>query len=356
MSRQQLFFIFFVALLLFIVSQVVLIFSPFLRPLFWAAILAFACYPVYARTVKGLRGARSLAALLVTVGMFLAFVPLVVFIITSLATEAAGLYHWAQQAVSENRIAALLDQIRALPAVQRLRELAFSVDIVHAHYREWSANALSEAGGFIARQAADLTRTVILGPFNLFLTFFLVFFMLRDGARIQGFFYDITPMEDADKRHIYSEVTGTFEAVIRGQLLTAVAQGLLAGVIFWALGLPLPILFASLTFVASLVPLFGSALIWSPLVVYLLLHQAYGRAIALLLLGIFGISLVDNFLKPMLIGEKTKLPYLVLFLGILGGLKVYGLMGMFLAPTVLSLFFVLVKIYREKFLSPERPG
>ena len=85
-------------------------------------------------------------------------------------------------------------------------------------------------------------------------------------------------------------------------------------------------------------------------VAYLAMNGHNVKAVILFVCGAFGISLVDNFLKPVLIGEKTKLPYLLLFLGILGGLQVYGLMGMFLAPTVLSLFFVLIKIYHAKFL------
>ncbi len=112
----------------------------------------------------------------------------------------------------------------------------------------------------------------------------------------------------------------------------------------------LPIFFAALTFLAALVPVFGTPLVWFPFVIYLICLQQYGKAAALFFLGAFGISLIDNFLKPVLIGKKTRLPYLLLFLGILGGLQVYGLVGIFLAPAVLSFFFSLIKIYREKFL------
>ena len=93
----------------------------------------------------------------------------------------------------------------------------------------------------------------------------------------------------------------------------------------------------------------GASIIWGALVIYLVILQNLTKALILFFLGVFGISLVDNFLKPLFIGEKTKLPYLLLFLGILGGLEAYGFVGIFLAPTLLSLFFALIKIYRTKF-------
>ena len=142
----------------------------------------------------------------------------------------------------------------------------------------------------------------------------------------------------------------TFSAVLRGQLVTGIAQAVLLGLVFWLLGLPLPVFFAALTFLTALIPIFGAAAVWLPFVIYLVIFKLYVKALALLFLGTFLISAVDNFLKPLLIGEKAKLPYFLLFLGILGGIQVYGIMGIFLAPAVLSLFFVLIRIYRQKFI------
>ena len=95
----------------------------------------------------------------------------------------------------------------------------------------------------------------------------------------------------------------------------------------------------------------GAASVWFPIAVYLLIMQFYTKAIILFVVGFFGISLLDNIMKPAIIGEKTKLPYFLLFFGIMGGMKFYGLMGIFLAPVVLSIFFALIKIYREKYVS-----
>ncbi len=179
----------------------------------------------------------------------------------------------------------------------------------------------------------------------------MVFFFLKDGAAIYEFIYRITPLDEKTKRTVFTQLGDTFSAVLRGQLVTALVQGALAGVIYWILGLPLPLFFAGITFLAALIPVFGAATVWVPFTLYLVIIKEYPSALILFLLGIFVISLVDNFLKPYLIGGKAKLPYLLLFLGILGGMRVYGLMGIFLAPAVLSLFFVLIKIYQEEILA-----
>jgi predicted PurR-regulated permease PerM len=185
------------------------------------------------------------------------------------------------------------------------------------------------------------------------LAFFLVFIFFKDGQTIIDFIYQITPLAENTKSAVFSQINGTLGAVIRGQMLTSLAQSVIAGIVFASLGLPGPIFFALVTFLASLIPVLGAQMIWLPLVGFLVLSNQMTKAIILFVLGVGVISLVDNLMKPALIGEKTKLPYSLLFFGILGGLKVYGLMGVFLAPVILSLFFALIKIYRENFFSSD---
>ncbi len=350
MNRHQLvtgFFLFFFG---FVVFQALRILSPFAQPIFWAAILSFGFYPVHVRIRRHLNGHDGWTAFLTTAVIFLAFVPLVLVIVLSLAGESVKLYQWAIDAVREHRYEAWWDRLMDLRPMRRIEAIVGQWEVVQTNYKGWIAAAFRSIVAAAGTPAAVVTRGILLFPLNFLLTFFLVFFFLRDGEKIYAFVYDATPLEEPDRHDVFERVTGTFEAVIRGQLLTALIQALLAGIIFWSLGIPLPIFFASVTFLTALIPVLGAPMVWFPLTLYLVFKQAIAKAIVLFLLGAFGISLVDNFLKPVLIGGKTKLPYLLLFLGILGGVQVYGLMGMFLAPVVLSLFFVLLKIYREKFL------
>ncbi|MCG3176552.1 MAG: putative transport protein YdiK [Candidatus Omnitrophica bacterium] len=340
----------FAILLLFVLYQVTLILWPFYITLFWSAIIAFAFHPAYRRLADRMGGRRTAAALLVTVVILLACAPLASLFLFSLVSESLRSYAWISEKITGGSLKSTFDWFDALPIVNRL-ESFIGFDLTRDHIKRWMLQAAGSAANYAAAHAATLTRDVLSGIFNFFLTFFLVFFMLRDGTGIRRFVYDLTPLGSDTKEQIFTMLEETFAAVLRGQILTALAQSLVAGLIFWALGLPLPVLFATVMFFTSMIPVLGATSVWLPFVVYLVLQGAMVKAGILLVLGVFVISFIDNLLKPWLIGDKTKLPYLLLFLGILGGLQLYGIVGIFIAPAVLSLFFTLIKIYREQFLT-----
>ncbi len=342
---------FFIALLIFILYQVLWILSPFARPIFWAAILTFGFYPIHLKVKNSLKGHENTPAVLTSLIIFATFVPLIIFVVAGLVSEVFRFSDWASGFIREGGLERTLSEWSSHPFVEKTKHTLFRWHYVHEHAKSWAESLAGSAANVAARQAFHLTKSIVVAPLEFFLILFLVFFFLKDGPKIYQFIYEATPLEETHKKIIFRQINQTFEAVIRGQLLTAIAQGAVAGIIYWFLGLPLPIFFAAATFLAALVPIFGAAAVWVPLAIYLAFTHAYVKAVILLVLGVCLISLVDNILKPILIGKKAHLPYLLLFLGILGGMEVYGLVGMFLAPAVLSLFFSLVTIYREKFLN-----
>ena len=350
MTRDQFISLFFIALLLLVIHQICLIFSPFFRAIFWSGILAFGFYPLYGRLRKALEPRETLAALLMTFVIFLVVVPPVSLLAVNLATQAVELYQTVAQYVREGRLEKLIDQIRSLGLVQKIEVHVFQWEPLKQNASEWLLRTTRLIGNFTAAQAATVTKNVLLIALNTLFMTFLLFVFLKDGGKIYQFFYEIAPMEEKNKRSIFRQVNETFAAVIRGQLLTSLTQAIVAGLLFWILGLPAPLLFATLTFFVALIPVVGASAVWLPLVIFLVTTDHYAKATILFILGTFVISLIDNVMKPALIGEKTKLPYFLLFFGILGGLKLYGLMGIFIAPVLLSLFFALTKIYQEKFL------
>lgn len=354
MDRKKILSVFFLALLVFILANLLLILAPFLRPIFWSAIVSFAIYPLFVKFETALGGRRGLAAGLMTVGGLLVVVPVAIFLLMNVAHESVRLYEWISNSIENHRFEEWAQKIRQMPVIRRVETMRLSDtrtlgDALPGWIMAWAGTV----GNGLIKQTTLFTKSLMSAMINFFLSFFLMFFVLKDGAQIYRFFYEAVPLHDEDKKVIFERLSETLAAVIRGQLLTSLAQGALLGVIFWSLGLPLPLFFAAITFIASFIPVVGASAIWVPFVAWLFLKQLYVKAIILFLLGAFVISFVDNLLKPLVIGEKTKLPYLLLFLGILGGLRVYGLVGIFLAPAVLTLFFVLTKIYKERFLAAE---
>lgn len=350
MTRDQFISAVFLAFLAFIVYEIFLILSPFSRAIFWSAILAFGFYPLHVKLKDRFKHNDFLAAALMTLAIILVVIPPVILLIMNVAQQAIDLYQSAVHYIREGGIEKLIDQVRSFGLVQNLEAKLFQWEPLKDNISDWILRSTQAVGNFATTQTATLTKNLLLFGLNTVFMIFLLFVFLKDGEKIYNFIYQVAPFDEKTKKSIFREINETFSAVIRGQLLTSLTQAAVAGIIFWILGLPLPILFSAMTFLAALIPVIGASGVWVPLVIYLFLGGQTVKAVVLLTFGVLVISLIDNIMKPALIGEKTRLPYFLLFFGILGGLSVYGLVGIFVAPVVLSLFFAVVKIYQEKYL------
>lgn len=346
MKRDQFISLFFVALLVFVVFQVFMILSPFFKAFFWSGILAFAFHPLYCKFKKIVPN-ETVASLIMTVLIFLVVLPPMILLVLNVSSQTIELYQTASDYVRGGGIERLIEQMRTFGPIQNLQEKIVAWEPLKQSMTDWLLGTARSLGNYAASQAGNITKNVLLIVLNVSLMAILIFILLKDGEKIYGFLYQIAPMEEKNKRQVATRINETLAAVLRGQLVTAFIQSILAGAIFLILGVPLPLLFAALTFLMSLVPVLGAMSVWLPWVLYFLAAGMTAKAIILFIFGALVISLVDNILKPALIGEKTKLPYFLLLFGILGGIKLYGLIGIFLAPVVLSLFFALVKIYQE---------
>jgi predicted PurR-regulated permease PerM len=350
MKREQFISFFFIAVLGFIIYEVFCIFAPFFTAIFWAAILTFAFYPVYARLQKAFPKRNNSIALLMTIVVFLVVVPPLVFILINMTTQIIEFSQWAYSYVRDGKLEQLAEQVRGLPWFQNVQTHVFASETVKNSLTSWFLGTTKTLGNLAATQAGTFTKNIFFVFLNIFFMSFLTFIFFKHGSKIYDFIYDVAPFEKETKKALFTQIYETFVAVIRGQLLTSVTQAAVAGVAFTALGVPIPLFFTFLIFLTTLIPILGAASVWLPIVAYLFFMHLYVKAIILFVVGCFGISLLDNIMKPAIIGEKTKLPYFLLFFGIMGGMKLYGLMGIFLAPVVLSLFFALIKIYREKYI------
>jgi predicted PurR-regulated permease PerM len=350
MKREQFISFFFIGVLAFIIYEVFRVFSPFFTAIFWAAILTFAFYPLYAKLRKLFPRRSGSIALFMTIVVFLIVIPPLIIVLINMAKEVIEFSQWAYTYVREGRLEKLIEQVRELPWLQKVETHIVASQTIKDNLSSWTLDGAKKLGNLAASQAGTLTKNMFFVFLNIFFMSFLTFVFFKHGERIYHFIYEVAPFEKETKKDLFKQIHDTLVAVIRGQLLTSIAQATLAGIIFAALGVPIPLFFTFLIFLTSLIPVLGAASVWFPIALYFLITHLYVKAVILFLAGFFGISLLDNIMKPALIGERTKLPYFLLFFGIMGGMKIYGLMGIFLAPVVLSLFFALIKIYRGKYI------
>jgi predicted PurR-regulated permease PerM len=348
-SRGQLFAAFFFAVFLFLLYQLYLFVAHFAGPLVWAAILALTFYPLTTRLTRAFRGRRSLAAATLVLGITVLAILPSILIGSLLVGQAGSAYHRLQEAVQQGEMQRLVDQIRTSRVGGLWRTVApladrFSIDLSDVLLR--ATNWISDQ---IVGQATAVARNALVTLVNFLLMLVALFFFFRDGEQMALRLRELIPMGREHKDAIFARLYTTLSAVVQSMVLTAVTQGVLAGIGYAIVGLSFSLFLAFVTGLASFLPLAGPALIWSGAAVYLTLSGHTGAAIFLAAWGAGLVSTVDNVIKPLFIGGQAHLPAFPLLLAILGGLATYGFVGIFVGPMLLALLLSFLDIYREDY-------
>ncbi len=335
-DKAQLFNFFFFGILLFLLYQLLRILAPFTGAILVSAMLALIFFPLNVWARRRVSENRSAAAAFSTVTALLTVVlPLLVFG-WLLLRESMVLYPKTNQwltNMSQNNL--------QLSLPERLKDY-------------WNLDLADIVTGNLKSIQEDITRsgTVVLKNIlfffiNLVVVIVALFALFRDGEHFLHWLIDIIPMDHEYKRRVSNQLYTTTMAVVRGLLLTAAIQGLTGAVGYRLAGVPAPALFGALTCFAALVPFVGTSLVWLPLSVVMYLWKGLHTGLFVFFWGAAVVGLLDNVLRPILIGKGAKLPVFLLFLGIFGGLKVYGPLGIFLGPLLISCVTVFLQIYRE---------
>ena len=348
MTREQLFSVFFFVVLAFLLYQLYAVVSPFLGAFAWAAVLALVFFPPYRLLLARIRR-PSLAALAMTALIFVLVTGPVVTFGGVVLGEAQRFYATVQEKAASGEARAWVEGLRQgrlgrLVARVLPRDLSESIDLANL-----GIQAAQKTSEYVIAQIGGIARNVFGVVVDFTFMLVMLFFFFRDGRRLYFTFRDLLPMEPEHKDAIFGRLYEALSAVVQGMTVTALLQGILAGFAFWVLGLPFALFLALASGIFSFVPVGGAALVWVPAVVYFFTQGLWGRAIALLVWGTLVVSLVDNVVRPLVIGSRTNIPTLFLFFGMLGGLQAYGLVGVFIGPALLATIFAFLKIYREEY-------
>ncbi len=342
----------FFAAVLFFLYQAALILTPFFAALLWAAVLVLALRPLHRKTLALLRGKAGVAAFVMTLLTFIVAVGPAVALLVALASQATGLYQWAAGGVQSGAFAEFQARIAAsLSQTLLSHPLLAEFDIKGALMK-----AFGQLSSGVASGLGGLLKSTALLVLNLLIMCIALFFFFRDGERYYREAFELLPFPETRKESVARKFHDTFIAVVNGVVLIALGQGVMTGIGFAVFQVPFPALWGFAAAVLALLPIGGAALVWVPGVCYLVVTDATLRGILLALWGALLVSLPDNFLKPLLIGKKAKLPSFLLFLGILGGLQVYGFLGILFGPLVVTALFALMQIYREEYAEKHEAG
>jgi len=316
---------------------------PFYGTILWACIIALLFRPLYRRLLARLGGRRTPAAVLtLLVVLVLVIVPFIV-VSTALAREAMGIYDRVQS--GEWHPALYFHRIfDALPGwVTGLLDRFGLVDFDTLQRRLTAL--VAQGSQLIAARALGIGQDTFEFIADLFITAYIAFFLIRDGDSLARAVRRAIPLSSAHTQDLVDKFTAVLRATVKGNLLVAAIQGTLGGIAFWFLGVGAALLCGVLMAFLSLLPAVGAALVWLPVAVYFLLTGALWQGVALVAYGVLVIGLVDNLLRPILVGKDTRMPDFVVMITTLGGMAVFGINGFVLGPTIAAMFIAVWHIY-----------
>lgn len=326
----------FILLLALATIAFIWVIEPFWGAVFWSVVLALLFHPLQRKMSAWMAGRHNVSAL-ITLSVILLMVVLPIFLLVmSIANELSNLYQSVQS--GQININQIIDRfLEALP--QQVYAYLQSAGLAdQAVLRQKVSQLALKAFQFWATGALNFGQ-VTAGFFVGFgVMLYMLFFMLRDGVQIAGMVKRAIPLDSDTKQHLLRKLTTVVRATVKGNIVVAVTQGVLGGGIFWALGLPSALLWGTVMALLSLLPAVGSALIWVPVAIYLLLTGAMLKGMVLIVFGALVIGTVDNILRPILVGKDTRMPDYLVLVSTLGGISVFGLSGFVVGPLVAALF------------------
>lgn len=336
--------VYFFFLLLFSVGVVVFfIFQPFLTAIVAAAILAALFKKPYFTFEKWTRGHKGWSAFFTCLlVIFVVVGP--VFLVLSLAIgEANNLYHTlGQESSLEKIIGQTVERGRSVPYLNIFFDTqTLDQGRILSDVRQFSQNSL----GLLQAAYQGITSFI----FWVFVMFFTLFYFLIDGKRMLGHLMSLSPLRDEHDKLLIKKFISISRATLKGTIVVGSIQGLLMGVTFWVAGIPSPAIWGLVTILCSIIPMVGVGLVWLPVGVIMLLLGNIWQGVFILAVGMGILAVLDNVLRPKLVGNDTKMhPLLVLF-ATLGGISLLGLPGFIIGPIVVSLFMALGEIYNIEF-------
>jgi predicted PurR-regulated permease PerM len=356
LDRERLFFIFFFAAYFFLVYQLFRVLAPFLAPILSAVMLTLVVFPVRQMVERRLHR-PTLAALLTTVLTMVTIVVPVTVLTLPVINEATNVvpalheFLTAQERtgleLTEGRVAAL--------AARFWDAISGYAATIQLDISKIALEAIQDIGKRATLASASMVRGTFLFMFQIVVFMFALFFFLRDGSNMTKSLLDLVPMEGASKALVLESLNRTLVAMVRGTVITASAQGAMTGIGLAIFGAPFPILLGFAATFLAVVPFVGAALVWAPAAIYLFFTDHPAAAMGLAVWGLLFVGLIDNILRPIVVGEQSRLPITLLLLGVLGGIQVYGLIGGMISPLLIACVFAFARIYRERYLGESLP-
>jgi len=333
--------------LVIVLYYVFRILEPFLPALAWAAILATVFHPLFSALARRLRRPR-LASAVSCVLLTVVIVLPAMFLLFMLAQQSVGAYRMLEARVTSGGPASF-EAVRKTSSYQWVLSKTKGWGMPAPDLGALAPKAIGIVSEFLVSRSASIFSGITHFVVNFFVMIFALYYLLLKGPGILHELGELSPLRPEHQEKIMEKFRAVSRAALGGSLATASIHGTAGGLIFLFFGLPSPLLWGAVMALLSLVPVVGTALVWAPLVVYYILTGSVWKGIVLLIVFVAVVGTVDNLVKPALIRRGTEIDTLWIFLSVLGGIGVFGFLGLFLGPFLVTICLVLVEIYKVEF-------
>jgi len=323
---------------------------PFLTPVFLAVVIAIVFHPIQVRVQSRFRG-RNAAALISTTLVVIVLVVPAIGLGVVVSREVHGLYRLLDERSAQqggwnpyamhivDRLLGWAGQYIDIKSLDMRGALLRWLDQISRVFFSWGAHILSNILTLFAEAV---------------IAFFTLFFLFREGGSIALRAASVLPLRTDQVNRLFTGINNSIIANVYGCLAVGVAQGTLLSLGFWVLGLPSPVLWGLVTALFSLIPIIGSAAVWGPAVIVLMVAEHWWKGLILLGWGAAVVGQIDGLVRPYVIGQRAKMHTLLVFFALLGGVETFGVMGLFIGPVALAITLVVLEMLHEENL--DRPA
>lgn len=329
--------LFLIAVLGYLAYQII---SPFLTAAAWAMVFSIVFYPVYAFICRYVRF-KPVASLMTIVIILITILGPISYLTSLLVYETQAFL----ASIDQDRIESIQKFYEGLRSSQFYQKMSSYTGELPP--QKVILEGIRKAGSSLLQNMSLQITNVLAIVANFVFMLFTIFFFLKDGPGFLLKARDYMPFNERHKDRLATQIKDMIISTVYGGAAVALIQGILGGTAYYVIGMDSPVMWGVAMAVMSFVPLLGTFSIWGPGAVFLLLGGSYIKGISLLLFGIFVISMVDNVLRPLIIGSRTKMPTILIFFSVLGGIKLFGMIGFVMGPLIMAAFISVFEIFRH---------
>ncbi|HQF57523.1 MAG TPA: AI-2E family transporter [Candidatus Magasanikbacteria bacterium] len=329
--------IFFFSVIVILAIALIYIIRPFLYPIFWAAVIAVIFYPLYSKFLTKTKRPNLSASLTLIIVILVIIIPLSI-LSTLIVNESINVYKSVSPENISQKVTDIDDWLSKTSLAPYLKTL-------ETEGTSYLTNLTKTISLFIFENLKTFTQNSFRFFFMLFIMFYTLFFFLRDGKKMLERLMHLSPLGNKYENMLYERFTSTTRATLKGTLLVGAVQGSLGGILFLITGIPGALIWGLVMIAMSIVPAVGCSIVWFPTGIIMLLMGNIWQGLFILTFGALVISLIDNLIRPPLVGKDTQIHPLLILFSTLGGIFLFGISGFVIGPVIASLFISVISIY-----------